>query len=136
MEDYRNIFPSKLPYGPPPKRQLDHEIEMVPGKLRLIKVPTGSAARDGGITETSGAAIGAGMDQAKFKPLRRSRTLRTEERWEMVHVHRLLGFEQNHNQKPVSTAESRRAHRSPARSTLLYEDRPLLWIPSDLSKRV
>ena len=39
MEDYHDIFPSKLPYGPPPKRQLDHEIETVPGEAPPHKSP-------------------------------------------------------------------------------------------------
>ena len=39
LEDYRDIFPSKLPYGPPPKRQLDHEIETVPGEAPPHKSP-------------------------------------------------------------------------------------------------
>ena len=30
FDDYRDLFPSKLPYVPPPKRQLDHEIHLVP----------------------------------------------------------------------------------------------------------
>ena len=36
---YHNIFPSKLPYGPPSKQQLDHEIETVPGEAPLYKRP-------------------------------------------------------------------------------------------------
>ena len=32
FDDYKDLFPSKLPYGPPPKRQLDHEIHLVPGE--------------------------------------------------------------------------------------------------------
>ena len=39
LEDYRDIFPSKLPYGPPPKRQLDHEIDTVPGEAPPHKSP-------------------------------------------------------------------------------------------------
>ena len=30
FDDYRDFFLSKLPYGPPPKRQLDHKIHLVP----------------------------------------------------------------------------------------------------------
>ena len=29
LEDYRDVFPDKLPYGPPPKRLVNHEIETV-----------------------------------------------------------------------------------------------------------
>ena len=39
LEDYHDIFPSKLPYGPPPKRQLDHEIDTVPGEAPPHKSP-------------------------------------------------------------------------------------------------
>ena len=39
LEDYRDIFPSKLPYGSPPKRQLDHEIDTVPGEAPPHKSP-------------------------------------------------------------------------------------------------
>ena len=39
LKDYRDIFPSKLPYGPPPKRQLDHEIDTVPGEAPPHKSP-------------------------------------------------------------------------------------------------
>ena len=39
LEDYRDIFPSKLPYGPPPKQQLDHEIDTVPGEAPPHKSP-------------------------------------------------------------------------------------------------
>ena len=38
-DDYRDLFPSKLPYGPPPKRQLDHEIHLVPGEEPPYKSP-------------------------------------------------------------------------------------------------
>ena len=31
LEEYGDIFPEKLPYGPPPRRVIDHEIEVVPG---------------------------------------------------------------------------------------------------------
>ena len=39
FDDYRDLFPSKLPYGPPPKRQLDHEIHQVPGEEPPYKSP-------------------------------------------------------------------------------------------------
>ena len=39
FDDYRDLFPSKLPYGPPPKRQLDHEIHLVPGEEPPHKSP-------------------------------------------------------------------------------------------------
>ena len=39
LEDYWDIFPSKLPYGPPPKRQLDHEIDTIPGEAPPHKSP-------------------------------------------------------------------------------------------------
>ena len=39
LEDYHDIFPSKLPYGPPPKRQLDHEIDTIPGEAPPHKSP-------------------------------------------------------------------------------------------------
>ena len=39
LEDYCDIFPSKLPYGPLPKRQLDHEIDTVPGEAPPHKSP-------------------------------------------------------------------------------------------------
>ena len=39
FDDYRDLFSSKLPYGPPPKRQLDHEIHPVPGEEPPHKSP-------------------------------------------------------------------------------------------------
>ena len=38
-QDYRDLFPDKLPYGPPPKRLVDHEIETVPGETPPHKSP-------------------------------------------------------------------------------------------------
>ena len=39
LEDYRDIFPSNPPYGLPPKRQLDHEIDTGPGEAPPHKSP-------------------------------------------------------------------------------------------------
>ena len=39
FDDYKDLFPSKLPYGPPPKRQLDHKIHLVPGEEPSYKSP-------------------------------------------------------------------------------------------------
>ena len=39
FDDYRDLFPSKLPYGLPPKRKLDHEIHLVPGEEPPHKSP-------------------------------------------------------------------------------------------------
>ena len=39
FDDYKDLFPSKLPYGPPPKRQLDHEIHLVPEEEPPHKSP-------------------------------------------------------------------------------------------------
>ena len=39
FDDYRDLFPSKLPYGPSPKRQLDHEIHLDPGEEPPRKSP-------------------------------------------------------------------------------------------------
>ena len=39
LEDYRDIFASKLPYGLLPKRQLDHEIDTVPREAPPHKIP-------------------------------------------------------------------------------------------------
>ena len=39
FDDYRDLLPSKLPYGPPPKRQLDHEIHLVPREEPPYKSP-------------------------------------------------------------------------------------------------
>ena len=39
LEEYGDIFPEKLPYGPPPKRLIDHEIEVVPGSEPPHKSP-------------------------------------------------------------------------------------------------
>ena len=39
LENYSGIFPSKLPYGLPPNRQLDHEIDTVPGEAPPHKSP-------------------------------------------------------------------------------------------------
>ena len=39
LNGYRAIFPSKLFYGPLPKRQLDHEIETVTGEAPPYQSP-------------------------------------------------------------------------------------------------
>ena len=39
FEEYKDVFPRKLPYGPPPKRVVDHEIETVPGEIPPHKSP-------------------------------------------------------------------------------------------------
>ena len=39
LSDYSDLFPDKLPYGPPPKRLVDHEIETVPGETPPHKSP-------------------------------------------------------------------------------------------------
>ena len=39
FDDYKDLFLSKLPYGPPPKRQLDHEIHLVLGEEPPHKSP-------------------------------------------------------------------------------------------------
>ena len=46
LEDYRDIFPSKLPYGPPPKWQLDHEIDTVPWEAPPHKSPYGLSSTE------------------------------------------------------------------------------------------
>ena len=39
LEEYKEVFPDKLPYGPPPKRVMDHEIETTPGATPPHKSP-------------------------------------------------------------------------------------------------
>ena len=39
LEEYGDVFPEKLPYGPPPRRMIDHEIEVVPGSEPPHKSP-------------------------------------------------------------------------------------------------
>ena len=39
LEEYGDVFPENLPYGPPPRRMLDHEIEVVPGAEPPHKSP-------------------------------------------------------------------------------------------------
>ena len=39
LEEYRDVFPDKLPYGPPPRRVVDHEIETTPGAAPPHKSP-------------------------------------------------------------------------------------------------
>ena len=39
MQNYQDIFPDKLPYGPPPKRLVDHEIDTVLGETPPHKSP-------------------------------------------------------------------------------------------------
>ena len=45
LEEFRDVFPDKLPYGPPPKRHIDHEIDLVPGEAPPHKTVTGSATQ-------------------------------------------------------------------------------------------
>ena len=53
----------------------------------------------------------------------------------MAHVYRLPGFEQDHNQKQVSSAEDRRAHGPTTWSAVLHEAGPLLRISPDQTER-
>ena len=39
LEEFKDVFPDKLPYGPPPKRVLDHEIETLPGETPPHRSP-------------------------------------------------------------------------------------------------
>ena len=39
LEDHRDIFPSKLPYGPLSKQRLDHEIDTFPREAPPHKSP-------------------------------------------------------------------------------------------------
>ena len=39
LEEYKDVFPDKLPYGPPPRRIIDHEIETTPGVTPPHKSP-------------------------------------------------------------------------------------------------
>ena len=39
LEEYKGVFPDKLPYGPPPKRIMDHEIDTAPGVTPPYKSP-------------------------------------------------------------------------------------------------
>ena len=33
LEEFQDVFPNKLPYGQPPKRVINHEIDTTPGVL-------------------------------------------------------------------------------------------------------
>ena len=37
--EFQDVFPDQLPYGPPPKRVIDHEIETTPGETPPHKSP-------------------------------------------------------------------------------------------------
>ena len=39
LEEFKDVFPAQLPYGPPPKRVIDHEIETTPGATPPHKSP-------------------------------------------------------------------------------------------------
>ena len=39
LEEFREVFPDRLPYGPPPKRIIDHEIDTTPGVTPPHKSP-------------------------------------------------------------------------------------------------
>ena len=39
LEEYGDIFTEKPPYGPPPRRMINHEIEVVPGSEPLHQSP-------------------------------------------------------------------------------------------------
>ena len=39
LEEFQDVFPDKLPYGQPPKRVIDHEIDTTPGVLPPHKSP-------------------------------------------------------------------------------------------------
>ena len=55
LEEYGDVFPENLPYGPPPRRMIDHEIEVVPGAEPPHKSPYRSQqCRDGGVADSSG----------------------------------------------------------------------------------
>ena len=50
LEEYGDVFPEKLPYGPPPRRMIDHEIEVVPGSEPILA----QQCRDGRVEDTGG----------------------------------------------------------------------------------
>ena len=39
LEEFKDVFPDQLPYGPPPKRIVDHEIDTLPGEAPPHKSP-------------------------------------------------------------------------------------------------
>ena len=39
LKEFKDVFPNKLPYGPPPKRVVDHDIETTPGATPPHKSP-------------------------------------------------------------------------------------------------
>ena len=39
LKEFQDVFPDQLPYGPPPKRIVDHEIDTLPGEAPPHKSP-------------------------------------------------------------------------------------------------
>ena len=87
LEDYHDIFPSNLPYEPPPKRQLDHAIDMILGESPPYKSPYKLSSTEWKNYGDRWSCYNGkdGSDQVQ------SRTalpfFPAKERWEMAHVH-------------------------------------------------
>ena len=39
LQEFKDVFPDQLPFGPPPKRIVDHEIDTLPGEAPPHKSP-------------------------------------------------------------------------------------------------
>ena len=39
LTEFKDVFPDQLPFGPPPKRVIDHEIDTLPGEAPPHKSP-------------------------------------------------------------------------------------------------
>ena len=127
LEDYRDFFPSKLPDGPPPKRQLDNKIETVPGEAPPHKSPYRLSSTG---MEKLRRQVELLLEQGWIRPSSSPYgapvlfVLKKDGKWPMCIDYQTLN--KITIKKPVSTTESRRAHGSPAWSALLHEGRPLL----------
>jgi hypothetical protein len=65
LEEFKDVFPDKLPYGPPPKRVIDHDIDTLPGETPPHKSPYRLSAAE---LDELRRQIDALLDQGWIRP--------------------------------------------------------------------
>ena len=92
LEEFKDVFPDKLPYGPPPKRIIDHEIDTTPGATPPHKSPYRlSTAELDEMKRQIDALLEQGWIRPSSSPYGAPILFHPKEGWEMENVHRLPG---------------------------------------------
>ena len=88
LQEFKDMFLDQLPFGPPPRRTVDHDIDTLPGEAPPHKSPYRlSTAELDELKEADRRVVRTGVDQTQFKPVRRTHSFHPQEGWEMAHVH-------------------------------------------------